>query len=158
MNNNQNRCGCGGQPTVMDIDRETKENTNFRKEAWTGEHLQVTLMCIPTNCDIGAEIHEDTDQLVCIVQGVFSLSFMPNSQRKKRRAGLRDNKLRRDEMFHVRRSEGKRRRRLPHPRRNLAQYNKQRKHPAQGIFRICSAAPRGRNSPAHQDLRLLKIK
>lgn len=54
MNNNQNRCGCGGQPTVMDIDRETKENTNFRKEAWTGEHLQVTLMCIPTNCDIGA--------------------------------------------------------------------------------------------------------
>ena len=112
MNNNQNRCGCGGQPTVMDIDRETKENTNFRKEAWTGEH----------------------------------------------RAGLRDNKLRRDEMFHVRRSEGKRRRRLPHPRRNLAQYNKQRKHPAQGIFRIRSAAPRGRNSPAHQDLRLLKIK
>ena len=53
MNNNQNRCGCGGQPTVMDIDRETKENTNFRKEAWTGEHLQVTLMCIPTNCGIG---------------------------------------------------------------------------------------------------------
>lgn len=75
MNNNQNRCGCGGQPTVMDIDRETKENTNFRKEAWTGEHLQVTLMCIPTNCDIGAEIHEDTDQLVCIVQGCATISF-----------------------------------------------------------------------------------
>ena len=99
MNNNQNRCGCGGQPTVMDIDRETKENTNFRKEAWTGEHLQITLMCIPTNCDIGAEIHEDTDQLVCIVQGCATISF-----------------------------------------------------------RIRSAAPRGRNSPAHQDLRLLKIK
>lgn len=74
MNNNQNRCGCGGQPTVMDIDRETKENTNFRKEAWTGEHLQVTLMCIPTNCDIGAEIHEDTDQLVCIVQGCATIA------------------------------------------------------------------------------------
>lgn len=75
MNNNQNRCGCGGQPTVMDIDRETKENTNFRKEAWTGEHLQVTLMCIPTNCDIGVEIHEDTDQLVCIVQGCATITF-----------------------------------------------------------------------------------
>ena len=75
MNNNQNRCGCGGQPIVMDIDRETKENTNFRKEAWTGEHLQVTLMCIPTNCDIGAEIHEDTDQLICIVQGCATISF-----------------------------------------------------------------------------------
>ena len=138
MNNNQNRCGCGGQPTVMDIDRETKENTNFRKEAWTGEHLQVTLMCIPTNCDIGAEIHEDT----CLLYT----------------SDAADDKVRRDEMFHVRRSEGKRRRRLPHPRRNLAQYNKQRKHPAQGIFHIRSAAPRGRNSPAHQDLRLLKIK
>lgn len=140
MNNNQNRCGCGGQPTVMDIDRETKENTNFRKEAWTGEHLQVTLMCIPTNCDIGAEIHEDTDQLVCIVQGCATISFGATkcSMCDGQRANGGDA--------------------LPHPRRNLAQYNKQRKHPAQGIFRIRSAAPRGRNSPAHQDLRLLKIK
>ena len=119
MNNNQNRCGCGGQPTVMDIDRETKENTNFRKEAWTGEHLQVTLMCIPTNCDIGAEIHEDTDQLVCIVQGCATISFGATK---------------------------------------CSMCDGQRKHPAQGIFRIRSAAPRGRNSPAHQDLRLLKIK
>lgn len=32
-------------------------------------------MCIPTNCDIGAEIHEDTDQLICIVQGCATVNF-----------------------------------------------------------------------------------
>ena len=138
MNNNQNRCGCGGQPTVMDIDRETKENTNFRKEAWTGEHLQVTLMCIPTNCDIGAEIHEDTDQLVCIVQGCATISFGATkcSMCDGQRANGGDACLIPAGTWHNITNSGS----------------------IQGIFRIRSAAPRGRNSPAHQDLRLLKIK
>lgn len=140
MNNNQNRCGCGGQPTVMDIDRETKENTNFRKEAWTGEHLQVTLMCIPTNCDIGAEIHEDTDQLVCIVQGCATISFGATkcSMCDGQRANGGDACLIPAGTWHNITNSGS--------------------DPAQGIFRIRPAAPRGRNSPAHQDLRLLKIK
>ena len=138
MNNNQNRCGCGGQPTVMDIDRETKENTNFRKEAWTGEHLQITLMCIPTNCDIGAEIHEDTDQLVCIVQGCATISFGATkcSMCDGQRANGGDACLIPAGTWHNITNSG-----------NIPL-----------IFRIRSAAPRGRNSPAHQDLRLLKIK
>ncbi len=75
MNNNQNCCSCDGQPTVMDINRETKENTNSRREAWTGENMQVTLMCIPTGCDTAEQISEDTDRLVCIVQGCATVSF-----------------------------------------------------------------------------------
>jgi mannose-6-phosphate isomerase-like protein (cupin superfamily) len=44
-------------------------NQNFRTAIWTGEYLQMTLMCIPPCCDIGQEIHKDTDQFIRIEQG-----------------------------------------------------------------------------------------
>ena len=33
----------GPQPQSFDIDRATKENTNYRSVAWSGRYLQVTL-------------------------------------------------------------------------------------------------------------------
>ena len=51
----------GGIPAIINIDKETKMNTYFRKAIWTGEHLQVTVMSIPPGGEIGLEIHEDTD-------------------------------------------------------------------------------------------------
>ncbi len=45
-------------------------NTNYRTEIWTGCYAQMTLMCIPVCSDIGLEIHEDTDQLIRIEQGM----------------------------------------------------------------------------------------
>ena len=56
-------------PDVIHLTSEALCNTNFRKEIFTGCHLQATLMCIPPRCDIGAEVHENVDQLLFIVQG-----------------------------------------------------------------------------------------
>ncbi|APF24091.1 cupin family protein [Clostridium butyricum] len=59
----------GPKPYVVNIDEATKENNNFRIALWTGNHLQVTLMSIKVNDDIGVEIHEDTDQFIRIEDG-----------------------------------------------------------------------------------------
>lgn len=59
----------GPQPLVIDINKATKQNSNFRTALWTGNHLQVTLMSINTGEDIGLEIHPDTDQFIRVEQG-----------------------------------------------------------------------------------------
>lgn len=72
--NNNNICNpqikdCGPEPMIANIDRLTKMNSNYRTALWTGDHLQVTLMCIPVGGDIGLEMHEDTDQFIRIEDG-----------------------------------------------------------------------------------------
>ncbi|AJG99086.1 cupin [Clostridium beijerinckii] len=59
----------GPQPLVINIDKATKQNANFRTALWTGEHFQVTLMSINVGDDIGLEIHPDTDQFIRIEDG-----------------------------------------------------------------------------------------
>lgn len=59
----------GKVPFVTNIETETLENTHYRTALWTGDLLQVTLMSIPVNGDIGAEIHHDNDQFLRIEQG-----------------------------------------------------------------------------------------
>ena len=59
----------GPCPTVLNIQNATLQNTNFLTALWTGEHLQLTVMCIPVGGDIGLEIHPDTDQFIRIEQG-----------------------------------------------------------------------------------------
>lgn len=59
----------GANPFVTNIEKETLENQNFRTALWTGNHLQLTLMCINPGEDIGLEIHPDTDQFLRIEQG-----------------------------------------------------------------------------------------
>ena len=69
---NDSRCSHidrGGKLAVVDINRLTECNQKYRAALWTGEYLQVTLMCIPVGGEIGAEIHCDTDQLLCVVNG-----------------------------------------------------------------------------------------
>lgn len=51
----------GPQPYVVNINKATKQNNNFRTALWTGEHLQVTLMSINVGDDIGLEIHPNID-------------------------------------------------------------------------------------------------
>jgi len=55
---------------VVDINKATLANDNYRTALWTGEHLQLTLMSINTNEDIGLEVHPDTDQFLRIEKGV----------------------------------------------------------------------------------------
>src|SRR5687768_4214920 len=44
------------------IEKDTTENTNFRKVLYTAEHVQLVLMTLPPGEEIGEEIHEENDQ------------------------------------------------------------------------------------------------
>ncbi|HCY17953.1 MAG: hypothetical protein UR62_C0024G0008 [Candidatus Nomurabacteria bacterium GW2011_GWF2_35_12] len=61
------------------IEKETLENTNFRKVLYTGKHSQLVLMSLKPNEEIGMEIHADNDQFFrfekgegkCVIDGNF---------------------------------------------------------------------------------------
>lgn len=57
------------KPYVQNIEQETLSNDNFRKEVFTGERLQMTVMSIPVGGDIGLETHHHTDQFLRVEQG-----------------------------------------------------------------------------------------
>lgn len=59
----------GPNPYVTNIRRATLNNKYFRRALWTGEHLQLTLMCIKPNGEIGIERHKTVDQFLRIEQG-----------------------------------------------------------------------------------------
>ena len=59
----------GLKPYVVDIEKLTLDNTNFRTAAWTGTYLQMTLMTIEVGGQVGLEVHEDTDQFLRLEQG-----------------------------------------------------------------------------------------
>ena len=45
-----------------DIEKETKENLDFRKVLYTSKHSQLVLMNLKPNEEIGEEVHESNDQ------------------------------------------------------------------------------------------------
>lgn len=59
------------------IEKETLENTNFRKVLYSGKHSQLVLMCLKPKEEIGMEVHEENDQFFrfekgtgkCIIDG-----------------------------------------------------------------------------------------
>ncbi|MGN7399387.1 cupin domain-containing protein [Cytobacillus praedii] len=59
----------GSAPFVVNINKATKQNRNYRTALWTGRHLQVTLMSLKVGEDIGLEIHPTVDQFLRIEQG-----------------------------------------------------------------------------------------
>ena len=59
----------GPYPYVVNIDKATKDNCNYRTALWTGQNLQVTLMSLEVGEDIGLEIHPETDQFLRIEEG-----------------------------------------------------------------------------------------
>lgn len=52
-----------------DIARAAKANESFRRVVSTGPHSQIVLMSIPPCGDIGAEVHDDVDQVFVFVSG-----------------------------------------------------------------------------------------
>ncbi len=54
---------------VADIEKLTLENENFRQVLYTGKHMQLVLMTIMPNDDIGEEVHEGHDQFFRIESG-----------------------------------------------------------------------------------------
>ena len=59
----------GPEPLVIDIDKASEQNNNFRTALWTGQNFQVTLMSIHVGEDIGLEVHNIDDQFIRIVDG-----------------------------------------------------------------------------------------
>jgi mannose-6-phosphate isomerase-like protein (cupin superfamily) len=54
---------------VVDIEKETKKNTDFRRVLYTGKHSQLVLMSITPGEEIGEETHEDVDQFFRFEEG-----------------------------------------------------------------------------------------
>lgn len=59
------------------IEKDTLENTNFRKVLYTGRHSQLVLMSLRPKEEIGTEVHPENDQFFrfekgegkCIIDG-----------------------------------------------------------------------------------------
>lgn len=59
------------------IEKDTTENSNFRKVLYTAEHMQLVLMTLPVGEEIGEEVHHENDQFFrfesgtgkCIISG-----------------------------------------------------------------------------------------
>ena len=54
---------------ITNIEKETKENENFRKVLYTAKHSQLVLMTLKPGEDIGEEVHDDIDQFFRIEEG-----------------------------------------------------------------------------------------
>ena len=51
------------------IEKETLDNTNFRKVLYTSKHSQLVLMSLQPKEDIGLEVHADNDQFFRFEKG-----------------------------------------------------------------------------------------
>ena len=51
------------------IEKDTLDNTNFRKVLYTSKHSQLVLMCLRPNEEIGMETHTENDQFFRIEKG-----------------------------------------------------------------------------------------
>jgi mannose-6-phosphate isomerase-like protein (cupin superfamily) len=60
---------------VDDIERITKENSDFRRVLYTGKNLQLVLMSLQPGEDIGEEVHDDRDQFFRVETGNGEVSI-----------------------------------------------------------------------------------
>lgn len=69
----------GNDPFVVNVEKITEQNKNFRTTLWTGTYMQVTLMSIEPSSSIGLEVHPETDQFFRIESGMGQV-FMGKSR------------------------------------------------------------------------------
>jgi mannose-6-phosphate isomerase-like protein (cupin superfamily) len=69
----------GPEPFVVDIERATLDNDNYRTTLWTGRNLQMTVMHIDPSHDIGLEVHNDGDQFLRVEQGRARVQMGPRA-------------------------------------------------------------------------------
>ncbi len=60
---------------VGPIEKLTVENNYFRQVLFTGEHMQLVLMCLQGGEEIGNEVHETVDQFFRIEEGKAKFVF-----------------------------------------------------------------------------------
>lgn len=68
-NNYHNQIDEGPNPLVTNLRCNTMQNNNFRTAIWTGANLQLTLMTINQNSEIGLERHPNLDQFLYVESG-----------------------------------------------------------------------------------------
>lgn len=68
---------------VANIEKLTEENDNFRKVLYTGHNLQLVLMSLKPQEEIGEEIHDDRDQFFRVEQGEGEILIDENRYRVK---------------------------------------------------------------------------
>ena len=54
---------------IINIEKETEKNTNFRKVLYTAHHSQLVLMSLVPGEEIGMEVHPDNDQFFRFEEG-----------------------------------------------------------------------------------------
>ncbi|MDW5562318.1 MAG: cupin domain-containing protein [Methanomassiliicoccus sp.] len=57
------------------IERDTLDNTNFRKVMYTAKYSQLVLMCLKPGEEIGMEAHDDGDQFFRFEEGEGMVSI-----------------------------------------------------------------------------------
>ena len=67
----------GPGPKAFDLETETTANDHYRRVAWSGTYLQLTLMSIPPGESIGLEAHPDTDQFLRLDAGKGRVTMGP---------------------------------------------------------------------------------
>lgn len=70
----------GSVPYTLHLEQAAKRNHNFRTVLWTGNHFQLTVMCIPFRGEIGLELHPDTDQLIRVEDGQARIRMGKNRE------------------------------------------------------------------------------
>ena len=71
----------GPEPVVINITRASLYNTNYRTALWTGEHMQLTVMSLPVEGEIGLEVHPDLDQFIRIESGFGEVMMGPEEDK-----------------------------------------------------------------------------
>lgn len=66
------------QGYTVNIARVSEGNKNFRQILYTGKHLQLVVMSLLSNEEIGLETHEATDQFFRLEKG--TLKFIVNGE------------------------------------------------------------------------------
>jgi mannose-6-phosphate isomerase-like protein (cupin superfamily) len=63
------------KPYVGHIEKETLDNTNFRKVLYTGKYAQLVVMCVQPGDELGNEVHPAVDQFFRIEKGEAKFVF-----------------------------------------------------------------------------------
>ena len=80
----------GGAPLILNLPVAAERNESFRQALWTGNDLQLTVMSIPVGGEIGAEMHENLDQMLRVESGValIRIGESESTLRDARRVGV----------------------------------------------------------------------
>jgi len=67
---------------VGSIEKQTLENTFFRRVLFTGHHAQLVVMCLQPGEEIGDEVHPDNDQFFRIERGDATFVFKEKEEHR----------------------------------------------------------------------------